>query len=115
METREYLHGPLEAVSADFGCIVFGRRRERELASALASFGATVALLTDVAGDDGTGGAESGGGGGGAEVLELPPVPALAAPILQILPVQLLVHHVAGLRGLEIGKLRRQQQDTKVA
>jgi glucosamine--fructose-6-phosphate aminotransferase (isomerizing) len=116
METREYLHGPLEAVSQEFGCIVFGRRREHELAAALASFGATVALISDLAGD-------------GPPTIELPTVPAVAAPatialpavpavaapILQILPVQLLVDHVAGLRGLEIGKLRRQQQDTKVS
>jgi glutamine---fructose-6-phosphate transaminase (isomerizing) len=99
METREYLHGPLEAVSDEFGCIVFGRRREHELAAALGSFGATVALISDT----------------GAPTIELPPVPAVAAPILQILPAQLLVDHVARLRSLEIGKLRRQQQDTKVA
>jgi hypothetical protein len=42
-------------------------------------------------------------------------VPELAATILQILPVQLLVDAVAKLRGLEVGKLRRQQDDTKVA
>jgi glucosamine--fructose-6-phosphate aminotransferase (isomerizing) len=104
METREYLHGPLEAVSDAFGCVVFGRRRERELATALASYGAAVALITDSEGDAGE-----------ATALELPAVPILAAPILQILPVQLLVDHVARVRGLEIGKLRRQQQDTKVA
>ena len=103
METREYLHGPLEAVSDAFGCIVFGRRRERELAAALASYGASVALMTDSDAD-----------AGDATVLELPSVPVLAAPILQILPVQLLVDHVARVRGLEIGKLRRQQRDTKV-
>jgi glutamine---fructose-6-phosphate transaminase (isomerizing) len=110
METREYLHGPLEAVSEEFGCIVFGRRRERELAAALASYGATVALVTDGHNAD----AEA-GEGGRATAIELPLVPPLAAPILQILPVQLLVDHVARVRGLEIGTLRRQQQDTKVA
>jgi glucosamine--fructose-6-phosphate aminotransferase (isomerizing) len=104
METREYLHGPLEAVSDAFGCVVFGRRREWELATALASYGATVALITDSDAD-----------AGDATVIELQSVPVLAAPILQILPVQLLVDHVARVRGLEIGKLRRQQQDTKVA
>ena len=44
-----------------------------------------------------------------------PEVPWLAAPVLQILPVQLLVEHTARLRGLTIGELRRQQHDTKVA
>jgi glucosamine--fructose-6-phosphate aminotransferase (isomerizing) len=105
METREYLHGPLEAVSPEFGSLVFGRERERGLADELASFGATVALVTDTGGVGTT---------RGATVIELPRVPALAAPILQILPVQLLVDRVAALRGLEIGKLERQQPDTKL-
>lgn len=109
METREYLHGPLEAVSPEFGSLVFGRDRERGLADELASFGATVALVTDTGGDGATSGATP-----GATVIELPRVPALAAPILQILPVQLLVERVAALRGLEIGKLERQQPDTKL-
>jgi glutamine---fructose-6-phosphate transaminase (isomerizing) len=99
MDTREYLHGPLEAVDEGFGCIVFGRRREQRLAEELRSFGASVALVADEQG----------------ATFELPAVSMVAAPILQILPVQLLVEHVARLRGLEIGKLRRQQDDTKVA
>jgi glucosamine--fructose-6-phosphate aminotransferase (isomerizing) len=103
METREYLHGPLEAVAPGFGAVVFGRERERALAAELASFGATVALLTDAPGDV-----------DGVDVVELPEVPWLAAPVLQILPVQLLVEHTARRRGLTIGELRRQQQDTKV-
>jgi glutamine---fructose-6-phosphate transaminase (isomerizing) len=103
METREYLHGPLEAVAPGFGAVVFGRERERALAAELASFGATVALLTDAPGDV-----------DGVDVIELPEVPWLAAPVLQILPVQLLVAHTARRRGLAIGELRRQQRDTKV-
>ena len=47
-------------------------------------------------------------------LFDLPSVAPLAAPILQILPAQLLVEHVAGLRGLPIGELRRHQDDTKV-
>ena len=105
METREYLHGPLEAVAPGFGAIVFGRDRERALAAEMASFGAVVALLTDTGADD----------VGGVDVIDLPEVPWLAAPVLQILPVQLLVEHTARLRGLTIGELRRQQHDTKVA
>jgi glucosamine--fructose-6-phosphate aminotransferase (isomerizing) len=105
METREYLHGPLEAVAPGFGAIVFGRERERALAVELASFGAAVALLTDARPGDVD----------GVDVIDLPKVPWLAAPVLQILPVQLLVEHTARLRGLTIGELRRQQHDTKVA
>jgi glutamine---fructose-6-phosphate transaminase (isomerizing) len=105
METREYLHGPLEAVRDDFGCVVFGRGREQGLAAELASFGATVALLSDTAPRDVD----------GVHVIGLPQVTRLAAPILQILPVQLLVEHTARRRGLTIGELTRHQQDTKVA
>jgi glucosamine--fructose-6-phosphate aminotransferase (isomerizing) len=105
METREYLHGPLEAVADGFACIVFGRERERGLAAELASFGATVALISD----------DEGVPADGVEAIAIPHVPELAAPILQILPVQLLVGDIARRRGLDIGTLRRRQPDTKVA
>jgi glucosamine--fructose-6-phosphate aminotransferase (isomerizing) len=108
METREYLHGPLEAVAPGFGAVVFGGRRERELAGALASYGATTALIGDEVDSPHP-------VAGGATVLALPAVPAVAAPILQILPAQLLVDRVAALRGLTIGELLRHQDDTKIA
>jgi glucosamine--fructose-6-phosphate aminotransferase (isomerizing) len=104
METREYLHGPLEAVADGFGCVVFGRERERELASELASFGARVALISD----------EPGAPVDRMEPIGIPHLPDLAAPILQILPFQLLVDDIACRRGLEIGTLRRRQADTKL-
>jgi glutamine---fructose-6-phosphate transaminase (isomerizing) len=106
MDTREYLHGPLEAVGPGFGAVLFGRERERALAESMASFGAQVLLVGDHA---------EAGRGGGERTLQVPEVPAVAAPILQILPVQLLVDEVAGRRGLTIGELRRHQDDTKVA
>jgi glucosamine--fructose-6-phosphate aminotransferase (isomerizing) len=101
MDTREYLHGPLEAVAPGFGAVIFGRERERSLATSMSSFGAEVLLVGDR----------------NAEVpgVTLPEVPPIAAPILQILPVQLLVDEVASRRGLTIGELRRHQDDTKVA
>jgi glucosamine--fructose-6-phosphate aminotransferase (isomerizing) len=101
IETREYLHGPLEAVAPGFGAIIFGRERERSLAREMASFGAQVALVGDR--------------NDGAPGFRLPEVPPIAAPILQILPVQLLVSELAARRGLTIGELRRHQDDTKVA
>jgi glutamine---fructose-6-phosphate transaminase (isomerizing) len=115
METREYLHGPLEAVEPSFGCILFGAERERELANQLASFGARVALIGPGPAGGGTGLVGPGPAEGAAATIDLPPVEDLAAPILQILPVQLLVDQVARRRGLEVGSLRRQQHDTKVA
>jgi glutamine---fructose-6-phosphate transaminase (isomerizing) len=101
MDTREYLHGPLEAVAPGFGAVVFGRERERALAESMASFGAEVLLVGDRNAD--------------VPGVSLPEVRAIAAPILQILPAQLLTHDVAERRGLTIGELRRHQDDTKVA
>ena len=100
METREYLHGPLEAVAPGFGAVIFGRERERALAQSMASFGAHVLLVGDRNAD--------------VPGVTLPEVPPIAAPILQILPAQLLVDEVATRRGLTIGELRRHQDDTKV-
>ncbi len=100
MDTREYLHGPLEAVAPGFGGVIFGRERERSLAESMAAFGAEVLLVGDRNAD--------------VPGVALPEVPPIAAPILQILPVQLLVDEVAARRGLTIGELRRHQDDTKV-
>jgi glutamine---fructose-6-phosphate transaminase (isomerizing) len=103
-ETRQYLHGPLEAVDERFGCILFGGARELELARALSSFGATVCTVSDLRAEPAA----------DMHAFELPPVGALAAPILQIIPVQLTVAHAAAARGLPVEELRRQQDDTKV-
>ena len=104
METREYLHGPLEAVAPGFGCVVFGRERERLLAEELVSYGASVALVHQSPEPVST-----------DHVLTIPDAPEYVAPILQILPAQLLADHVARVRGIAIGELRRQQLDTKVS
>jgi fructoselysine-6-P-deglycase FrlB-like protein len=104
-ETRQYLHGPLEAVADGFGCIVFGGEREQRLAAAMASYGARVAVVTD----------HANGAAPGVGVIRLPRASDLAAPILQIVPIQLLVHHLAEARGLALDGLRRPQDDTKMA
>jgi glucosamine--fructose-6-phosphate aminotransferase (isomerizing) len=104
-ETRQYLHGPLEAAGPGLGCLLFGSGRELDLASSLLSYGVPAALVTDRPGAEVP----------GAEVLTVPSVHELAAPILEILPAQLLAAHLASARGAAIGELRRQQGDTKVA
>jgi glucosamine--fructose-6-phosphate aminotransferase (isomerizing) len=103
MGTREYLHGPMESAATGLGAIVFGAEREARLAADLRSFGAEVVLV----GERGVAGGDPGG-------LTIPPARALARPILEILPVQLLAERVARRRGLPIGELRRSQGDTKV-
>ena len=107
METRQYLHGPMESVAAGLGAIVFGGERERTLAAELTSYGATALLIGEA---DAVSGATDVAG-----VFTLPAASPTAAPILQILPVQLLAERVAAVRGLPIGELRRSQRDTKVA
>jgi glucosamine--fructose-6-phosphate aminotransferase (isomerizing) len=104
-ETRQYLHGPLESAGAGLGCLLFGSDRELSLASALTSYGASVALVTDRQGH-----AEA-----DANVFVIPRTRELAAQILEILPAQLIANHLAAARGVAIGELRRQQRDTKVA
>jgi glutamine---fructose-6-phosphate transaminase (isomerizing) len=99
-ETRAYLHGPMEPVEPDFGCFVFGAGRERRLAETLAGYGAPVALI--------------GAAAPGVHAFMPPPTGELAAPVLQILPVQLIVMRLAASRGLAIDGLRRQQDDTKL-
>ena len=106
LETRDYLHGPLEPVGPGFGCIVLGGEREHALAASLAGWGADVLLISD------RGSVEH---PSGVTTVKLPEVSDLARPILEILPVQLLVERVAHERGLMIGPLARHQTDTKVA
>jgi glucosamine--fructose-6-phosphate aminotransferase (isomerizing) len=105
-ETRQYLHGPLEAVTGGYGCFVFGRSRELQLAAALAGYGARVAAISDLAPvldvDEVSG-------------FRVPAAPQTVSPVLQIVPVQLIVAHAAAARGLQIDVLSRQQPDTKVA
>jgi glucosamine--fructose-6-phosphate aminotransferase (isomerizing) len=102
-ETREYLHGPMEPVEPGFGCFVFGAGRERRLAQALASYGAAVALVGHEAAP-----------APGVRAFPLPQAEPLAMPVLEILPVQLVVLRLAAARGLDIAGLRRRQDDTKL-
>jgi glutamine---fructose-6-phosphate transaminase (isomerizing) len=104
-ETRQYLHGPLESVGAGFCCLLFGAERELELAAALAGYGAAACAITDL----------DGPAPFGVHTIRISPVPELAAPILQILPVQLAVAKAAETLGLPVRELTRQQPDTKIA
>ncbi len=104
-ETRQYLHGPLESVRSGFCCVLFGAVRELELAASLAEFGAAAAVVT----------AHEGATPFGAQAIRIARVAELAAPILEILPVQLAVAKAADTLGLPLRELTRQQPDTKIA
>ncbi|MEA2275192.1 MAG: hypothetical protein QOC78_152 [Solirubrobacteraceae bacterium] len=105
-ETREYLHGPLEPVDDGFACFVFGDGRERRLAASLASYGAAVALVGT---DDAHPPADA-----PIVSFRLPRVGTLATPVLEIVPVQLVVLALATARGLPVAGLLRQQDHTKL-
>ncbi len=104
-DTFQYLHGPMEPLQETMACIVFGSdEREVELARFVASTGATAILITtaDVP---------------AAERLVVHRTPAagpFATELLEMLPVQLLTHRLAGAAGLVIDGFRYHQDDTKL-
>ena len=103
-DTRQYLHGPVEAAEPGVGAVVFGDGREVDLARDLVAYGATVLLVT----------AEE---VGPAERLEVFRVPEIAGPvraILEAVPAQVLAGAVAGAQGLSPGEFRREQADAKL-
>ena len=104
-ETRQYLHGPLESAGPGVGCVLFGSGREVTLASSLLSYGAQVVLVSD----------HPSAASACPSAFVIPAVGELAAPILEILPIQLTAAYLAAARGVSIGTLRRTQADTKVA
>ena len=104
-ETRQYLHGPLESAGPGLGCVLFGSGRELTLASSLLSYGASVVLVSD----------RPSAAAVCPSAFVIPAVGELAAPILEILPIQLTAAYLAAARRVSIGTLRRIQPDTKVA
>jgi glutamine---fructose-6-phosphate transaminase (isomerizing) len=104
MDTLQYLHGPLEVAESGRGCIVFGSGREVRLAEDLASYGMTVLLITEASVEPTR----------NLLVFRMPEMPDTLAPIVQILPVQLLTYRMARYRGLSADGFRHEQDDTKL-
>jgi glucosamine--fructose-6-phosphate aminotransferase (isomerizing) len=103
-DTLQYLHGPIEVAEPGRGCIVFGSGREVRLAEDLASYGVTVLLITEASVQPTH----------NLLVFRMPEMPNALAPVLQILPVQLLTYRMAQDRGLSADGFRHQQDDTKL-
>ena len=103
-ETYQYLHGPMEPLGPETGCVVIGDDREVELAQYVAGTGAPTVLLTSRSVE-----CEE-----GLTVLRIPVAPVLTRTILQALPLQLVIGELARLHGLRIGAFRYHQSDTKV-
>jgi len=104
MDTLQYLHGPIEVAEPGRGCIVFGSSREIRLAEDLASYGMAVLLITEASVKPTR----------NLLVLRVPEMPDALAPIVQILPVQLLTHRMAQARGFSADGFRHEQDDTKL-
>jgi glucosamine--fructose-6-phosphate aminotransferase (isomerizing) len=104
MDTLQYLHGPIEVAEHGRGCIVFGSDREVRLAEDLASYGMTVLLITGASAKPAR----------NLLVIHMPAMPDALAPVVQILPVQLLTHRMAQDRGLSADGFRHEQDDTKL-
>jgi glucosamine--fructose-6-phosphate aminotransferase (isomerizing) len=105
-DTRHYLHGPMEAMDASTGVVVFGDGREVELARQLDEIGCPVLLITAREDIDDYG------------VLTVIRVPAqenrIARGILDVLSAQLLAAELSDTAGLTDTKFRYPQADTKI-
>lgn len=103
-ETYQYLHGPMESMTANTACVLFGDDREVTLAQYLAGVGVPTLLVTS------------------REVEEtrhlctmrIPEVPDLSRSILEMLPLQLVAGELARLRHLGIDGFLYHQNDTKI-
>jgi glucosamine--fructose-6-phosphate aminotransferase (isomerizing) len=105
-ETRHYLHGPMEAMDAASGVVIFGDGREVEMARQLQDIGCPALLVTtrtDVA------------EGGLLTVMTVPAQESrIAQGILDILTAQLLAAELSDAAGLTDTKFRYPQSDTKI-
>ena len=103
-DTYQYLHGPMEPLTAQTGCMIFGSRREVTLASYLVDKGIPTVLVTsaEVSPAD------------GLAVLQIPELAASSRSILEIVAAQLVVGELARIRGLGIDGFRYHQDDTKI-
>ena len=104
LDTLQYLHGPLEVAEPGRGCVLFGSGREIPLAGDLASYGASVLLITRASVPSTQ----------NLRVFRIPKVPDALAPILEILAIQLLTHRMARSRGIAADGFRHEQEDTKL-
>jgi glucosamine--fructose-6-phosphate aminotransferase (isomerizing) len=103
-ETYQYLHGPMESLTASHGCVLFGDDREVALAQYLARAGVTTVLVTS----------ETVPAAKALVVIAVPSVPAVSRAILDIVPLQLVAGELSRSRGLGIDGFLYHQDDTKI-
>lgn len=103
-ETHQYLHGPMEALAADRGCVLFGDDREVELAGYLAERAIPVLLVANAAVASSAAPA----------TFSLPTASLVSRAVLEIAPLQQLAGAVARRKGLPIEGFVHHQHDTKL-
>ncbi|MCL1897568.1 MAG: hypothetical protein FWG16_01930 [Micrococcales bacterium] len=107
--TRQYLHGPMEALRPGGGVVLFGGQREAELASQVQAAGQVAIQI--VVGSDGS----QLSGGSGQVVHFDHPATGLNRMAVQVVLSQLIAIELAKLRGVAPGQWRFPQPDTKLS
>lgn len=105
-ETRDYLHGPMEAMDGSTGVVVFGSAREVKLAQDLDAIGVPTLLVTS---------ADTVAAGKNLTVVKVPGFASVAAQaIVDILVPQLFAATLSDAVGLTDTPFRYRQSDTKI-
>jgi glucosamine--fructose-6-phosphate aminotransferase (isomerizing) len=104
MSSGQFRHGPAEILSGDFCAVVFGtppptQALDRSLADDLFSAGAKIRWIGPAP--------ETGGNDQGAPALVAwPQIPAVLAPLFEIVPIQVAAYRLALWRGITPGDFR---------
>jgi glucosamine--fructose-6-phosphate aminotransferase (isomerizing) len=100
-ETRQYLHGPMEAEVAH---VLLGDEREARLAAQLAGAGRGVVLVTALDAPQAD----------GLVVVRVPALPPVQRSILETAVLQRIGGELAARRGVPVGTFRFWSDDTKI-
>ncbi|MDE3110998.1 MAG: SIS domain-containing protein, partial [Acidobacteriota bacterium] len=106
----EMKHGPIALIDENLPVVVIATRDESDPAS-LTRYEKTISNLQEVKARDGIVIAVVTEGDRLAReianhVIEVPPVPDLLAPIIEVVPLQLLAYHIAVRRGCDVDQPR---------
>jgi len=99
-QTIQYLHGPMECVRSGSAVLVFGEGREDALVAQLEDAGATVFQFV--------------GDAWATRAIGVP-TSGYATAVADIVYAQCLAEQLATLRGIQVGKFRFSQPDTKLS
>lgn len=102
IDTRSYLHGPMDCAGPATAHVLIGREREAQLADQLAEKGVPILLITDRAVT------------AAARIVRVPELPVVQRSILEAVVLQRVVIEVSRLRGLDVEQRAFVRQDTKV-